>query len=102
VPVGVVDQVESLHDRGLLGDRDPHVLLVDGLPVALPAASEQLMHLRRELGKWERTVRGEHPDCQFGDLGCKGVRVERRPESAHYGEIIAGSAGGGEHTVAQP
>jgi hypothetical protein len=37
-PVGTVDQVESLHDRGLLGDRHPHVMLADGLPVELPAA----------------------------------------------------------------
>jgi hypothetical protein len=93
-PVGVIDQIEALHDRGLMGDREPHVLLADGLSVALPAASEQLMHPHRELGKWERTVCSEHPDCQFGDLGGEGVSVERRPESAHYGEVIVGRAGG--------
>ena len=85
-----------------MGDLDLHVMLADGLPVALPAAPEQLMHPRRELRKRERTACGEHPDCQLGDLGGKGVSVERRPESAHYGEIIAGCAGGGEHAVAQP
>ena len=102
MPVGVVDQVESIHDRGLLGDRHPDVPLVDGLPATLPAIPQLLMHPRRELCQRKRSVCGEHPDRQLGDLGGKGVGLECRPESTDHGEIVTGGAGGGEHTMAQP
>lgn len=68
----------------------------------MPAAPEQLMHSRGELCERKGPMCGQPTNCQFGDLGAKGVGLERCSEPPDHSEVVTGRAGAGEDAVAQP
>ena len=95
-----LDQVESLHHRGHLGDRQQQVLVGHRLGAAEPAPAEQGVHRRRQavavLGATGRQL-GHH---QLGHGAQEGARHEPRPQPAHHLDVVRRRPGRGDTPLA--